>query len=639
MPATAKQGEAVAQLSYNDVNEEVLGPLKTPSRSYLIVLACLALGVSVMLTVWTYQTVVGLGITGLNNPIGWAPYITNFVFWVGIAHSGTLISAILHLVRSRWRTSVSRAAEAMTVFAVMTAGLFPLIHLGRFWVFYFLIPYPSERQLWPDFLSPLMWDVCAVSTYFTVSSIFWYVGLIPDLASARDRNLALLGPKHWRTRFYRLASLGWTGAGRQWLHYGRGYLFFAALATPLVISVHSVVSWDFAMSNLPGWHTTIFAPYFVAGAIHSGLAMVLTLVIPMRRLLKLENVITRDHFEAVALTMLVTTCIVGYAYGLEPFMAWYSGDTFEQQFSEWRASGWIAPLYWALPLLNVLVPAVFIFKRVRRSLGALFVVSILVNIGMWLERLVILTGSLGHDFLPHNWRPYSPQWPEILITVGAFAWFLFWFFGFTKMVPTVAVADVKTDLSRGPEEHMDVPSGVTPAATARPGDGGVLAVFARREELLAALRQVRASTAHALETYAPVRLVEAEKILGFGRSPVRYWTLTGAILGCIGGFSLAFGSALVNSLIAGGKHPVSIIPYCIVAFEGTILLGTLGNLSGTIFYTRLGRPRLPPSYDTSFSRDRFGLFVVCGPQDVESVRAMLTSTGAESIRVVESGNG
>ena len=306
----------------------------------------------------------------------------------------------------------------MTIFAVMTAGLFPLIHLGRVWVFFFIIPYPSERQLWPDFLSPLVWDVCAVSTYLTVSIIFWYIGILPDLAAARDQWELEAGPDHPRTRLYRALSLGWSGSGHQWQHHGRGYLFFAALATPLVISVHSVVSWDFAMGNLPGWHTTIFAPYFVAGAIHSGLAMVLTLMIPMRRLLRLERVITVDHFEAVAQTMIVTGLVVGYAYAIEPFISWYCGDPYERQFALWRATGWIAPLFWALPVCNALAPLAFLWKRVRRSLGGLLIVSILVNIGMWLERLVIIAGSTSHDFLPHNWHAYSPRPVEITISIG-----------------------------------------------------------------------------------------------------------------------------------------------------------------------------------------------------------------------------
>jgi len=626
----------VSDLTYREMNEEILGPLKRPSRAYYVAMAVFVAAIAWALAAWLIQVSTGMGITGLNHPVGWAFYITNFVFWVGIAHSGTLISAILHLVRSRWRTAISRASEAMTVFAVMTAGLFPMIHLGRVWVFYYIIPYPSERRLWPDFLSPLIWDVCAVSTYFTVSSIFWYVGLIPDLAAARDRLEPVLGRNHLRTRIYRWLSLGWSGAGTQWRHYGRAYLFFAALATPLVVSVHSVVSWDFAVSLLPGWHTTIFAPYFVAGAIHSGLAMVVTLLIPMRRLLKLERIITIDHFEAMAQVMIVTTLVVGYAYMVEPLMSWYSGDEFEKQFAWWRATGWIAPFFWALPVLNCLAPVLFVFRRVRRSLNWLIVICILVNVGMWLERMVIIVGSTSHDFLPHNWLAYSPRWPEISITVGAFAWFLFWFFGFAKGLPTVALADVKEDSHRDRE-------GLIPFVTARGRDAdvrraatGVLAIFTDAAATIAALRQVKASAFRAsdIDTFSPMRLREAEALLGRGPSPVRYWTLIGAISGLVGGFGLAAGSALVNSLTVGGKWPVSWVPYCIVGFEGTVLCGTLANLAGVIYHCRLGRPRLPAAYDARFSRDRFGVFVACGPDEFEAARAILAGTSAEEVRVV-----
>jgi molybdopterin-containing oxidoreductase family membrane subunit len=582
----------MSELTYNEINDGVLSPLRPPRRAYWVALVLLFAGIGAALTAWIIQVQLGMGVTGLSKPVGWAVYITNFVFWVGIAHSGTLISAILHLVRSRWRTAVSRSAEAMTVFAVMTAGLFPMVHLGRVWVFYYIIPYPSERQLWPDFLSPLIWDVCAVGTYFIVSSIFWYVGLIPDLAAARDRFGASHGAGHWRARLYRRRSLGWCGAASQWRHYGRAYLFFAALATPLVVSVHSVVSWDFAMSILPGWHTTIFAPYFVAGAIHSGLAMVLTLVIPMR------------------------------------------------QFALFRETGWIAPLYWALPLLNVLVPILFVFRKVRRNLKALFAISILVNIGMWLERLVIITGSPSHDFLPHNWLSYAPRPVEITITIGALAFFLFWFFGFTKLAPTVALSDVKEDLLRGRRRAME--AGEADGAESARRDAprlarsapGVLAIFREAEALLAAIRRAKKAGFGRIEAYSPMRLEAVEDALGRRTSPVRYWTLIGAVSGCIGGFALAIGSALVNGLMAGGKHPVSIIPYCIVGFEGTILCGTLANLAGVLWHARLGRPTLPAGYDERFSRDRFGLLVACGLHEADAVRSALAPCGAEDMRVV-----
>src|SRR4030042_1199845 len=271
-----------------------------------------------------------MGVAGISHPVGWGLYIGSFVFWIGIAHSGTLISAILYLVRSRWRTAFSRSAEAMTIIAIMTAGVFPLIHLGRFWVLYYIIPYPSQRQIWPNFQSPLVFDVAAISTYFTVSVIFFYMGLVPDIAAARD-HLQHAGTPGFRAKLYRALALGWHGGSEQWRHHGRAYLFFAALATPLVVSVHSVVSWDFAAGILPGWHSAVFPPYFVAGAIHSGLAMVLTLLIPLRKLLHLEDLIQPKHFQDVALLMIVTILIIGDSYAIELFMAWYSGNLFEEQ--------------------------------------------------------------------------------------------------------------------------------------------------------------------------------------------------------------------------------------------------------------------------------------------------------------------
>jgi molybdopterin-containing oxidoreductase family membrane subunit len=473
-----------------------------------------------------------------------------------------------------------------------------------------------------------------VSTYLTVSIIFWFVGILPDLAAARDHWELTAGPGHPRARLYRALALGWNGSGNQWRHHGRGYLFFAALATPLVISVHSVVSWDFAMAQLPGWHTTIFAPYFVAGAIHSGLAMVLALLIPMRRLLRLERVMTLDHFEAVAQLMIVTALVVGYAYLIEPFISWYCGDLFERQFALWRATGWIAPFFWALPLCNVLAPLAFLWKRLRRNLAALFVVSILVMIGMWVERFVIIAGSTSHDFMPHNWHAYAPRPVEIGITVGAFCFFLFWFFIFAKLAPTVSISDVKEDQSEGVERYTELDTDARPVGRVGRTEAGLAAVYRSREPLLEALKKAREAGFERIETYSPVRLREAEVILGRGPSPVRNWTLAGAVCGVTGGFALAIGSALVNGLIAGGKHPVSLIPYCIVGFEGLILLGTIGNLCGVLYHARLGRRELPRAYDRRFGKDRFGLFLACGPERVAAARALLSASQAEEIREI-----
>jgi Ni/Fe-hydrogenase subunit HybB-like protein len=439
----------MAELALRDYNRDVLAALRPASRIYWLVVFLLFMGLAWGGIAWTYQIASGMGVAGINHPVGWGTYIINFVFWIGIGHAGTLISAILYLFRARWRNAIYRGAEAMTVFAVMTAGLFPLIHLGRVWVVYFILPYPNQRHLWPNFKSPLVWDVVAVTTYLTISVLFWYSGLIPDIAAARDQATGR------RRRIYNLLSLGWTSEHGQWRHYLRGYMCLAALATPLVISVHSVVSWDFAMALLPGWHSTIFAPYFVAGAIHSGLAMVIVLFIPMRRLLRLERVIQVKHLEQAALLMILTGSIVLYTYILEPFMAWYSADVFERQFALWRAIGPYAWGYWAIIFCNGIAPLFFFIKRMRVSLVWLFVISMLVTIGMWLERFVIIVTSTAHDFIPHNWGLYAPTWVEISISLGALSWFLFWFFLFAKHLPPVSIAEIKeTQLTKAVEAAL-----------------------------------------------------------------------------------------------------------------------------------------------------------------------------------------
>ncbi|MBW2407986.1 MAG: polysulfide reductase NrfD, partial [Deltaproteobacteria bacterium] len=323
----------MTELTFAKIDQIVLDTLKPPNRSYWVTVGLLFLGVLAGAACWIYQILTGIGVAGMNNPVAWGTYLINFVFWVGIAHSGTLISAILHLLRAGWRNPIARAAETMTVFAVCIAGLFPFIHLGRVWLVFYMLPVPNQRNLWQNFQSPLMFDVVAISTYLTVSSLFWYTGMLPDLAVVRDRATGL------RKKIFTVISLGWTGAHEQWRHYARGYLFFAALATPLVISVHSVVSWDFALGVVPGWHTTIFAPYFVAGAIHSGLAMVLTLMIPLRKIFHYEKIITTGVLENVAKTIIFTGLIVGFAYATEFFMAWYSQNPLEMAIFKYRPTG------------------------------------------------------------------------------------------------------------------------------------------------------------------------------------------------------------------------------------------------------------------------------------------------------------
>jgi len=434
----------MAVTAYREIQDGLVGTLGFPSRRYLGLLALLAAGIGAGALAWGYQVLTGMGVTGLNIPVGWGVYIVNFVFWIGVGHAGTLISAILYLLRVSWRTSVARAAETMTVFAVMTAGLFPLIHLGRVWVFFWILPYPNTAHLWPNFKSPLVFDVVAVTTYLTVSVLFWWVGLIPDLAALRDSTTGL------RQRLYGLAAVGWRGEGGQWRHYLRAYACLAALAAPLVISVHSVVSWDFALAHLPGWHSTIFPPYFVAGAIHSGLAMVLTLLIPLRGVLHLERFIQVRHFEAIAQLMILTGLIVGYAYGVEAFLGWYGGDPYERSMGAYRAAGQYAPLFWVMVVCNAVLPLAFFWRRVRTDLALLFVASILVNVGMWLERFVLIVTSLAHGYLPTTWFAYAPSRVEITISLGAACFFLFMLLVVLKLVPAVSITESKAEAEAAP---------------------------------------------------------------------------------------------------------------------------------------------------------------------------------------------
>jgi Ni/Fe-hydrogenase subunit HybB-like protein len=380
----------------------------------------------------------GVGVWGHTNTVAWAWPIVNFVFWVGIAHAGTLISAILFLFRQSWRTSINRAAEAMTIFAVICAGLFPIIHTGRPWFAYWLLPLPNDMYTWQQFRSPLMWDVFAVSTYGTTSLLFWYMGMVPDLATLRDRATTKL-----RSIIYGILALGWRGSARQWHRYDRAYLILAALATPLVLSVHSVVSFDFAVSLIPGWHTTIFPPYFVAGAIFSGFAMVMTLMVPARYLFGLKDIIRPSHIEAMCKITLATGSIVGFAYSVEFFIAWYSGNIYEQFTFINRALGPYTWAYWIMVTCNVVVPQFFWFKTCRTNPFIVVGLCLLVNVGMWFERFVIVVTSLSRTFLPGSWDYFRPTLIDITTLAGSFGLFLFLFCLFCRFLPIVAISEVK----------------------------------------------------------------------------------------------------------------------------------------------------------------------------------------------------
>jgi len=439
----------VKGLTYGAVTRDILKPLFKPSALYFAGLglsATMALIGGICLYI---QATRGLGVAGYHPPVYWGVYITTFVFWIGIGHAGTLISAILFLFRSRWRTGVYRASEAMTVFAVMTAALFPVVHVGRLWNAYWLFPYPNQRQLWQNFKSPLMWDVFAVSTYFTVSTVFFYIGLLPDLAAVRDRTRGVI------KKLYGALAIGWRGTDRQWYHYMAAYGFFAAFATPLVLSVHSVVSWDFAMAQTAGWHSTLFPPYFVAGAIFSGCAMVITLLLPMSVIFKLDEYINVWHFESLAKMCLLTGMILTYAYGVEHFIAWYSDNVFEWGVFVHRATGDYWWVFWTMVFCNCIAPLPWWWKKVRTNYTWLFIISIFINIGMWFERFNIIAGGLSHQFDPNSWVYYKPNHIEIGILIGSFGVFFTLFLLFVKILPAVAIAEIKEQV-RPPLKREEV---------------------------------------------------------------------------------------------------------------------------------------------------------------------------------------
>ncbi len=435
IPSAGIQVPAVS--TFEQVDNEILATLK-PSPKWFIGLGIAIAAMLVGASAWTFQIYWGLGNAGYVPPVMWGVYIITFVFWVGIGHAGTLISAILYLFRAGFRTTIYRASEAMTVFAVMTAGLFPIIHIGRPWKFFWLIPYPNWRLLFPQFKSPLLWDVFAISTYLTISTTFLYLGLIPDFAVMRDRETNPI-----RRRIFAMLSLGWKNTDREWRHFAKMYMFLAAFSTPLVLSVHSVVSFDFAMALTPGWHATIFPPYFVAGAIFSGFAMVWTIIIPLRKWWNLEHYVTLNHLDATAKVVLFTSIMVGSGYLSEFFIAWFSGVAPEQEyfwnrvFGQWWWAGWL------LLLCNMIFPLSLFSQKLRRNPTWLWILSIIINIGMWYERFVIVVPSLSHEFEPWQWTNYTPSWIDMCFLVCSFGWFIMWFLLFIKQMPVIAIAEVK----------------------------------------------------------------------------------------------------------------------------------------------------------------------------------------------------
>lgn len=436
------------------ITEKICGIVEGPTPRWWWICFLVSLSVaSFTLVGFTYLVATGVGVWGLASPVNWGWAIVNFVFWVGIGHAGTLISAVLCLLKQKWRTSINRAAEAMTIIAVMCAGLYPLFHIGRVWFCFWLFPIPTANGIWPNFRSPLEWDVFAVSTYFTVSCLFWYMGMIPDLATIRDRAITPI-----RKVCYGILAMGWRNSNRHWGNYEMAYLILAGLSTPLVLSVHTIVSFDFAVSLLPGWHSTIFPPYFVAGAIFSGFGMVLTLILPLRAVYKLHDLVTPYHIECMCKVILATGSMVGYAYSMEFFIAWYSANPIEGFTFVNRAFGQYAWAYWIMITCNVISPQLFWFKRIRTNVTLVWVICIAVNVGMWFERFVIIVSSLANDFLPSSWGYYSPSIVDIFTFFGTFGFFATMFLLFIRFLPLMPIAELKAVTPQAnPHNHLPTP--------------------------------------------------------------------------------------------------------------------------------------------------------------------------------------
>ena len=432
-------------------------PLKKPPAGWYVAFGVANLLLLLMVCMFGWEVYEGIGVWGINIPIAWGWAIINFVWWVGIGHAGTLISAILHLFRQHWRTAINRSAEAMTIFAVMCAGMFPLFHVGRVWVVYWVFPVPNQMEIWPNFNSPLLWDVFAVSTYFTVSLLFWYMGLIPDFATMRDRVTTKM-----KKVVYGIFALGWTGSNRHWQNYEKAYMILAGLATPLVLSVHTIVSFDMSVSMIPGWHSTIFPPYFVAGAIYSGFSMVLCLTIITRKIYGMEDIMNIDVMEKMNIVMMVTGDLVAFSYLMEGFIAWYSGFIYERSIFWLYVVGPYSWGFWITMFCNVINQQFLWFKKVRRSIPLTFIIACFANIGMWFERFMIIPASISTDYLPSSWAFYSPTWVDVMTYIGTFGLFFTFFLLFLRYFPMIAISEVKGVMPQADphyyEEHDEIAS-------------------------------------------------------------------------------------------------------------------------------------------------------------------------------------
>lgn len=604
--------------SFRSITEKIVGIVlrRTAPRAWWMGLGFGLVLLLVFLYAVGYLFAVGVGIWGINIPVGWGFAIVSLVWWIGIGHAGTLISAILLLFRQEWRTSINRFAEAMTLFAVLCASLFPILHLGRPWLAYWIFPYPNTFDLWPQFRSPLVWDAFAIGTYATVSLLFWFVGLIPDLAAMRDR-----AQNRWVRTIYGILALGWRGAAHHWQRYERAYLLLAALATPLVVSVHSVVSFDFAVGLLPGWHSTVFPPYFVAGAIFSGFAMVLTLLIPLRKIYGLEDFITSRHLDNMAKVMLATGLFVAYGYLTEGFTAWYSGNPAERFWLFNRSFGPFGWAFWALMLCNVIAPQALWTGWVRARPWALFVIALFVNVGMWLERFVIIVVSLHRDFLPSSWGSYAGtiwDWATFLGTIGLFLTLIFLF---VRLLPMISIFEMRHLLAET-EKHGrgETPAPASPSTKQVPahpgGDAnlyGFMAEFADPETLLNRVWAAREAGYTRLSAYSPFPIEELPEALGLRPSRLPLFVFLAGAVGALAGFGLQYYAAVLDYPWNVGGRPLNSWPaFIIVTFELAVLFAAGAAVVGMLLRNGLPQPYHAvfnaPNFDRA-SQDRFFLCI------------------------------
>lgn len=635
--------------SYGDVTSDIARLVgRKPGAGWWVAFLISATAAAVGFGAIAWEIARGIGEWGLNRTVGWGFDITNFVFWVGIGHAGTLISAVLFLMRQRWRTSINRAAEAMTIFAVMCAALFPLIHMGRPWYFFWIIPYPNNRgSLWVNFRSPLLWDFFAISTYFIISLIFWYLGMIPDLATLRDRARSRVS-----RAIFGFLSQGWNGSARAWHKYETIYALLALLATPLVVSVHSIVSFDFATSVVPGWHSTIFPPFFVIGAVFSGFAMVLALLLITRRVMNLEAYITPHHLDWMCKIILLTSLIMGASYGIEIFAAWYSASPYEiGQFVD-RATGVYAFAFWTMIFCNAVAPQIFWFRKARHSVPVMAVVCVLVVIGMWFERFVIIVVSLHHEYLPSMWTNYAPTLNEIAILVGMFGFFFALFLLFVRGLPVIAIAEIKGVLGYArPNKALErIFTGGRARGAARPSasppaqhrrereqpfsiDRYIVAYFRDEHDLLAAATEARRRGRRVVDAFAPFPVHGISDTLNLRSSRLAWIGAWAGFLGLAGGLALQVWVSAYDWPIRVGGQPFNSWPVFLpVTFELTVLFAGIIGVVALFWSTGLWpgnkAPRLEGTTD-----DRFALALLLDDASVDpaTVKEMLREAGATRV--------